>query len=124
MGIALAVIAVGLGLHELGFGLPARARDFIGDALWGIMIFAWLGVLWPGSALRLRAGLALAVCWTIEVSQAYHTPHLDAARHTRLGALVLGTGFDWRDLAAYALGVAAIAALESERRRRTHTTAP
>ena len=35
------------------------------------------------------------------MSQLYHTPTLDAIRATQAGQLVLGSGFDPRDLAAY-----------------------
>lgn len=113
IAIALAVIAVGLAVHELGLGLPARARDVAGDALWAVMVFAWLGAIRPGSAVHARAGVALAISWAVEISQAYHTPQLDAVRQTTLGRLVLGSGFDPRDLVAYALGIAVAAALAS-----------
>lgn len=33
-------------------------------------------------------------------------PWLDALRHTRAGALALGQGFLWSDLACYAAGIA------------------
>ena len=112
IGIALAVIAAGLVVHTLGLGLPARARDATGDALWAVMVFAWLGAIRPTSAVPVRAGVALAICWAVEISQAYHTPQLDAVRQTTFGRLVLGTGFDPRDLVAYALGVAVAAAGE------------
>jgi hypothetical protein len=52
------------------------------------------------------------------VSQLYHAPALDALRATRAGHLVLGSGFDARDLAAYTAGVAAAVLLERAVRRR------
>jgi hypothetical protein len=48
----------------------------------------------------------------VEVSQLWHAPALDAIRATDIGHLVLGSGFDLRDLLAYLLGVAAPTALE------------
>jgi hypothetical protein len=48
----------------------------------------------------------------VEVSQLYHAPAIDALRATFVGALVLGSGFDLRDLAAYALGVASALLLD------------
>lgn len=118
LGVALATICVGLGVHELGFGLAAGPRDVAGDALWALMMFAWIGALWPQRPLRTRAGLALIICWSVEISQAYHTPWLDAVRRTTVGQLVLGSGFDARDLASYALGVLVGCVLEAIARRR------
>ena len=63
------------------------------------------------TVLRARAAVAYAICALVEVGQRYHTPSLDALRATRPGHLVLGSGFDPRDLAAYALGVVAAMAV-------------
>ncbi|MFM8818855.1 MAG: DUF2809 domain-containing protein, partial [Phycisphaerales bacterium] len=45
--------------------------------------------------------------------QLHHAPWIDGIRATRLGALVLGSGFLWSDIACYAVGVAGGAAGES-----------
>ena len=110
---ALATIAVGLLVHLRGGALGPAARDVIGDALWAAMIAWWVGALAPGARLVRRCSVAYAVCVVVEVSQLYHTPWLDALRATGLGHLVLGSGFDPRDLAAYGLGVAGAALLEA-----------
>jgi hypothetical protein len=118
--IALAVltIAVGLAVHFGGGRLPADVRDITGDALWAMMM-AWIvGALLPGRGMAQRALVALGICYTVEVSQLLHTPMLDRVRATTLGHLVLGSGFDPRDLAAYALGVLGAVALEWWWRRR------
>ena len=66
-----------------------------------------------------RAAVALAICFAVEFSQLWHLPILDALRRTTAGHLVLGSGFDLRDFAAYAAGVLAAVLLEraTERRR-------
>ena len=88
-----------------------------------MMMGWWIGALAPDARLSLRAGLALAICWVVEVSQLYHAPALDAWRLTTPGRLILGSGFDPRDLVAYALGVLATLILElTVRRRRRSTT--
>ena len=115
--LALGTIAVGLMVRQLGAAFPSPLRDVIGDALWAMMIFWWIGVLAPGVRLEARAALALAVCWGVEFSQLYHAPSLDGWRQTTLGTLVLGTDFDARDLAAYALGVLAAMMLERASQR-------
>jgi hypothetical protein len=53
-----------------------------------------------------RAAIALAVAFAVEVSQLYHAPWIDAIRHTTLGGLALGFGFLWSDLICYTIGVA------------------
>jgi len=119
LALACATIAVGLVVHLRGAALGPVARDVLGDALWAMMI-AWLaGVVAPRARLAVRCACAYVVCATVEFSQLYHAPALDAARATTLGHLVLGSGFDPRDLAAYAAGVALAALLESAIRRRS-----
>jgi hypothetical protein len=51
------------------------------------------------------------------VSQLHHAPWIDAIRNTRPGALVLGYGFLWSDLACYVAGVAIAAGVEAAARR-------
>lgn len=123
VALAVGTIVVGLAVHKGGRGLPAAARDVAGDALWAAMWVWWLGVLRPEARLRVRAGGALAIAFAVELGQLYHSPAVDAVRRTTLGHLVLGSDFDARDLAAYALGVAAAAALDRALRRRLRPAA-
>lgn len=102
---ALATIAVGLMVHIRGSFLAAGLRDILGDALWAMMIVWWTGVAAPRLPLRTRALVAFAICVAVELSQRFHTPFLDTLRSTQLGQLVLGSGYDSRDLMSYAAGV-------------------
>ena len=111
--LALALLTIALGLWVHRGGIPdAVARDVMGDALWAMMMAWGFGVLLPTRRVLPRSAAALGVCVAVEVSQLVHTPTLDAIRQTTLGALVLGSGFDARDLLAYALGVGVAALLE------------
>jgi hypothetical protein len=92
--------------------LDAAVRDVLGDALWAAMIAWWVGALAPGASLVRRGAAAYGVCVAVELSQLYHAPGIDAVRATRVGHLVLGSGFDPRDLVAYAGGVAAAVLIE------------
>ena len=111
IGFALAAIALGLGIHSYGTFLGPTARDVAGDALWAAMIAAWIGALVPGASMGARLAAAMTICVAVEMSQLYHGVALDSVRRTTAGQLVLGSGFDRRDFAAYALGllVAALA---------------
>jgi hypothetical protein len=110
--LAVGTIMLGLAVHRVHLGLPAVARDMLGDALWAVMIFCWLGVLIPRARWATRSALALAICFAVEASQLYRAPWLDAVRGTLPGHLVLGSGFDPRDFLSYSLGVAAAVLLE------------
>jgi hypothetical protein len=117
IALALGTIALGLGVHWRGAPLGPTLRDVFGDALWAAMVTWLVGAVAPGVSLRIRAATALALCVGVEVSQLFHTTVLDALRTTTAGELVLGSGFDPRDLAAYTLGVLAAALLERAARR-------
>lgn len=112
--VALAVVtmAAGFFVHMHGKPLGLVARDVIGDALWAAMIAWWAGALAPSAQLAVRSTVALAICFAVEASQLYHAPSIDAVRHTFVGHLLLGSGFDPRDLAAYAAGIAGAILLE------------
>jgi hypothetical protein len=103
---------VGLVVHRIDLGLHPVARDVIGDALWAMMMFWLIGALMPRARWQARALFALAICFTVEISQLYHSAAIDGIRATALGHLVLGQGFDPRDFLAYALGVAVAALLD------------
>ena len=105
IALALVTIALGLWVHR-GAALGPVARDVLGDALWATMIAWWIGAVAPRMPLTVRSAMAFAVCVAVELSQLIHTPALDSARSTTMGHLVLGSGFDPRDIVAYAAGVA------------------
>ena len=119
--LAVATITLGLAVHLGGAALPPAVRDFAGDALWAAMLAWWVAALAPRLSLRVRGAVALGACYAVEASQLYHAPALDALRATTAGHLVLGSGFDPRDLLAYAVGVLAAVLTEGWwRRRRRH----
>lgn len=92
--------------------MSPSARDVVGDALWAAMIVWLVSAAAPAARLAMRSAAALAVCVAVELSQLYHAPALDALRNTTAGQLVLGSGFDPRDLLAYAGGVLAAAIVD------------
>lgn len=110
--LLLAPLVVAAGLASRRSGMPGWVHTYAGDGLYAVLIYVIAGVLAPRAPPIRRGGVALAVCVAIELSQAWHPALLDAVRATRMGALVLGRGFLWNDLVAYAIGVAAAAALE------------
>ena len=117
-GIALVlVIAAGLGSRMFGNSLPALVATYAGDTLYATMVFVGLAIVAPRWSTARLAVTALACSCAIEVSQLYHAPWIDAIRRTLPGALVLGYGFLWSDLACYVAGVASAAGVEAAARR-------
>lgn len=117
-GLAAVTIAAGLVVHLGGHRLPDAVQDIAGDVLWATMMVWWVGVAVPAASVSTGAAAAYAVCVAVEFSQLWHTPMLDAVRGTTIGHLVLGSGFDPRDLVAYLAGVSLAALIESFLARR------
>lgn len=117
--LGAATVALGLLVHLGGRGvLPPAVRDVLGDALWAAMILWAVSAAAPRARRAGRAAVAYAVCAAVEAGQLIRHPGLDAVRRTPLGHLALGSDFDPRDLAAYALGVLAATALDARLARR------
>ncbi|MFJ8118595.1 hypothetical protein ABH946_002546 [Bacillus sp. RC145] len=103
--LTIVVIILGLSSRKFAFALPDLLNDYLGDALWALMIFVGFGFLFPKIETRKLAFISLIFCYGIEISQLYHAEWIDSIRATTLGGLVLGYGFLWSDLVAYTIGV-------------------
>lgn len=102
---AIAVIALGLASRSYPSQLPGFVASYAGDALWALMVFLGIGILFPGWA-TLRVGMAaFAFAILVETSQLYHALWIDQIRATRVGGLILGYGFLWSDVVCYGVGV-------------------
>ena len=104
--LAMAIVAsLGLLWRSPWLELPEIPRKYGGDALWALLVFLGFGFLLPRLPTRIIALLAMAFSALIEFAQLYHAPWIDSIRETRLGALILGSVFNWPDLGAYAMGI-------------------
>lgn len=101
----IVVIILGLSSRKFAFALPHLLNDYLGDALWALMIFTGFGFLFPKTETKKLAFISLMFCYGIEASQLYHAEWIDSIRGTTLGGLVLGYGFLWSDVVAYTIGV-------------------
>ena len=95
--LVLAVIGLGLLSRSRWIPLPPLVAKSTGDALWSLMVFLGIGFLVPRVRTRTAALAALLFSFAIECSQLYHAPWIDHWRSFRLGALILGTTFNWPD---------------------------
>lgn len=104
---AVAVILVmifGISSRQYHF-FPSVLDKYPEDALWALMVFLGFGFLLPKQKTAVCALSAILFSFTIETSQLYQAPWLNAIRQTTLGHLVLGSGFDGFDFLAYSIGV-------------------
>lgn len=79
--------------------------SYSGDTLWALMVFLVVGFIFPRLRISSVAVAAIAISYTVEVSQFYQAGWINEIRATRLGALALGHQFIWSDLLCYTLGI-------------------
>lgn len=85
--------------------MPGFVVKYGGDALWSMVVFFALGMVFTRATTLRVAMMAMAFSWAIEFLQLYHAPWIDLIRSTLLGRLVLGSTFNSPDLIAYVIGV-------------------
>ena len=111
-GIIALIVAVGLPTRLIPESMPDFVVNYLGDALWALVIFLFIGVLLPNAGTRTVLLLALAVTWGIEFSQFYQADWINAIRAYKLGGLILGYTFLPSDLLMYLCGIGAGIVLE------------
>ena len=101
----LIVIVLGLFSRKMAYAIPDFLNTYLGDALWALMIYILFGFIFRDMKIKTVALIGVSFCYFIELTQLYHANWIDIIRKTILGGLVLGYGFLWSDLLAYAIGI-------------------
>lgn len=83
-----------------------------GDVLWAQMVYWLVALCAPTASISRVSAWALTIAYVDELSQLYQSQWINAMRATALGHAVLGSHFSWRDVIAYTVGVALVAAAE------------
>lgn len=109
--LAAFTITLGLILRLAPLHLPTPVTKYAGSALYAVMIYLLCTAAAPSASPRTLALISFAITTAIEFFKLVHTPTLDAFRLTLPGKLLLGRFFAVADLLAYALAIAATAAL-------------
>jgi hypothetical protein len=105
--VIMLVLVIALGMASRAWPIfPRGLGNYPGDALWAMAVYFSLALLLPKMASQRLATVALIVSWVVEFAQLLRWPWLVALRRNPIGNLFLGSGFDWFDLLAYAVGVA------------------
>ncbi len=113
LGLAVLTVLLGLSTRRYGEVLPVLVVRYAGDVLWAALVFWVLAAVFPRAKTLTLAGGTVAVAFTVELSQLYHVPWLDALRGTTAGALILGQGFLISDLVCYVAGAVFAAFVDS-----------
>ena len=104
--LLLTIIVMLLGLLSRKIeGLPEIISLYSEDILWALMVFLLFAFLFNKKSTIFIISWAIICSYSIEISQLYHAPWIDAIRNTVLGGLILGFGFLWSDLVCYTIGV-------------------
>ncbi|MFT3970535.1 MAG: DUF2809 domain-containing protein [Micropruina sp.] len=120
-GLAAATVSAGLAVR---FALRrGAASDVGGDALYAVLIYVIIVFLVPRARPSVVAVVAGSLCVAIELFQLTTLPAAWAATFPPV-ALVLGTGFDARDLVVYLIAVAGAASMDKIIGARLNTPTP
>ncbi|MFF1573802.1 DUF2809 domain-containing protein [Leifsonia sp. NPDC058292] len=112
-GAGAGILVAGLAVHAVGVGPVA---GFAGDALYAALIFVLVALVAPRLPSLGAASIALGFCALIELLQL--TPVPAALSRSIPGAsLVVGSTFQWSDLAAYTIGAALAGMIDTVVRR-------
>lgn len=116
--LALLLIALGLASRRGYSPFPAVLGNYPGDALWAWVVMLCVAWLRPAMARGRLVSVALLIAFGIEFLQLYQAPWMQALRANKLAYLVLGNGFDPKDLLAYGAGIALGAVVDGLWQRR------
>lgn len=116
-GAALATVVVGLTIHR---SVPGSVGDFLADAAYAVLIYLLIAALAPRLGCGTVFVVSTAFCFAIEFAQLSDIP-LKWAEAIPAAALVFGTTFAGRDLAAYLLGGLLLAVIDVVVRRAGHS---
>lgn len=103
--LAAVTVTAGLIVHCTVTGVPG---DVAGDALYAVLIFLLVALVAPRAHPAAVAVIAFAVCAAVELLQLTGLPR-ELASVFPPSALILGSGFDARDIVVYAVAVAVTA---------------
>src|SRR5688572_30627041 len=111
------VIIVGIGsrLFHTGFFIFDK---YLGDALYAVMVYLLVTILWGEGNPPKKAILTVAFMSMIEAFQLTLIPlQFRSSEHTILKviSILLGTTFSWLDLLAYLIGILGIYIVDQKR---------
>ena len=101
----MTILVIVLGLISRQYLFNIDMPTYIGDILWGAMIYFGFRFLFTKSKFKISFILALLYSYITEFSQIYQGEWINSIRNTTLGALILGYNFSVLDLIFYTVGI-------------------
>lgn len=104
------LLSILLFLVEVGIALFVKdrfVRPYVGDFLVVILLYFFVRTFLDAPPRWVALGV-LTFAFAVEVGQHFQLVKLLGLNDSELARTVIGTGFDWGDLLAYALGVGVV----------------
>ncbi len=92
-------------------------RPYVGDMLVVVLVYLGIRAVFPKGVKGLPLWVFLFAA-AVEAGQYFHLAALLGVDHIRIARIVLGSVFDWKDIACYAAGCLALAFGEYVVRRK------
>jgi hypothetical protein len=89
-------------------------RPYVGDFLVVIFLYCFVRSFFKTPYLWVAVSVLL-FSYVVEVSQYFHFIRHLGLQQSRLANLILGSGFEWKDLVAYTLGIFLVIGIEKLR---------
>lgn len=90
-------------------------RPYVGDALVVVLIYCFVRVILPGGAPRLPLYVFLFAVLA-EVLQYFNLVDMLGLGGSRIARIILGSVFDWKDIASYGAGCLGLQLMERRQR--------
>jgi hypothetical protein len=103
--ILLLLIPIGLSTKFYQGPFEQWVHLYAGDIFYPMFWYFLVRFVWPRFPYVWCAVSVFGFCALVEVSQLWRPAFLQTLRRTFLGAVVLGSGFDWPDFVYYAIGI-------------------
>jgi hypothetical protein len=111
--LLLLTIPIGLAVRLLPLGLPWFLYKYLGSTLWAVALYWFLAAILPKLRPIAVATFAILIATLLELSRLLPIPPIDTFRLTFAGKILLGRYFSVKNIAAYILAIALVAALDS-----------
>ncbi len=108
----LAAAALGLASRMTVLKEVPILGEYGGDACWAMAAYALVRICAPKASIQTVALIAAALSLAVELSQLVDVAWLNNLRQHTFVKLLIGHGFLWSDLVAYAVGIAIAAMVE------------
>ena len=108
---ALSVIIFGIEILIAKFAHDRIIRPYIGDLLVVILIYCFIRSFFQTPVLK-TALCVLLFSYTVEILQYFDIVTKFGLQHSGAARIIIGTSFEWIDIAAYTVGIAIVICTE------------